>query len=292
MTCTMRDIQKIMKVVHGEELRIEDLVARNVISHDVYNLLFQIQKKLRFTRKDNILHWWLGFDNFRLLLRLARELRIVVDAPSPWIEEPCPGNMAQPEDCQLDISGGRDEDDDDISFSDDEEEDEESKSTEKSESGDEDADQVQDVLQSVLANQDADPEEREMSRFLLDQSERKKLIINHLLSLPASDIQVEAYQIPSLPHAQRWQLFNRWKMQYQCMVEEELHNAQETYKELIERYNDLKAQAEAALCRNVDVIGLTTTGAAKKRRFLESLKAKIGKSLRHECKIKISDYFF
>jgi hypothetical protein len=46
-------------------------------------------------------------------------------------------------------------------------------------------------------------------------------------------------------------------------------------------YNQLKGKALAALCRTADVIGMTTTVAAKNRSLLESLGAKIGKQFFH-----------
>lgn len=46
-------------------------------------------------------------------------------------------------------------------------------------------------------------------------------------------------------------------------------------RSLIEEYNFMRAQSEEALCRTVDVIGFTTTGAARRRKMLELLKPKI-----------------
>ena len=48
------------------------------------------------------------------------------------------------------------------------------------------------------------------------------------------------------------------------------------YEGLIRTYNELKGQALADLCRAADVVGMTTTGAAKNRPMLEALGAKIG----------------
>ena len=50
-------------------------------------------------------------------------------------------------------------------------------------------------------------------------------------------------------------------------------------KEKIEKYNLLKSRSEEALCRNVDVIGMTTTGAARRRQLLSFLQPKIGKKI-------------
>ncbi len=63
-------------------------------------------------------------------------------------------------------------------------------------------------------------------------------------------------------------------------------------KTKIVEYNELRAKAEEALCRNVDVIGLTTTGAARRRTLLQLLRPKIGRvysvknKMRYAFKIK------
>ena len=55
-----------------------------------------------------------------------------------------------------------------------------------------------------------------------------------------------------------------------------MRDSEKEYEDKIVNYNELKGQALAALCRTADIIGMTTTGAAKNRLLLESLKAKIG----------------
>jgi hypothetical protein len=77
----------------------------------------------------------------------------------------------------------------------------------------------------------------------------------------------------TMPLSQRWMLFGQWKRSYENIINEELQE----FKGKIKEYNQLKGEALAALCRTADVIGMTTTGAAKNRLLLESLKAKIGK---------------
>ena len=48
------------------------------------------------------------------------------------------------------------------------------------------------------------------------------------------------------------------------------------YKKCITKYNNVKWKLEESLCRNVEVIGMTTTGAAKRRQLLSLLQPKIG----------------
>ena len=55
-----------------------------------------------------------------------------------------------------------------------------------------------------------------------------------------------------------------------------LHQMEQTYRGQIREYNRIKAESEEALCRSVDVVGLTTTGAARRRDVLALLQPKIG----------------
>ena len=51
---------------------------------------------------------------------------------------------------------------------------------------------------------------------------------------------------------------------------------EDIYKSQIVKYNQIKDEMDASLCRSVDVIGLTTTGAARRRNVLTVLQPKIG----------------
>ena len=68
----------------------------------------------------------------------------------------------------------------------------------------------------------------------------------------------------------------RWKREYELRAFEDLRETEKKYEDNIKKYNELKGQALAALCRTADVVGMTTTGAAKNRQLLEALGAKIG----------------
>ena len=55
-----------------------------------------------------------------------------------------------------------------------------------------------------------------------------------------------------------------------------LHQMEQTYRGQIREFNRMKAESEEALCRSVDVVGMTTTGAARRRDVLALLQPKIG----------------
>lgn len=57
---------------------------------------------------------------------------------------------------------------------------------------------------------------------------------------------------------------------------QKLQQLEQTYRGQILEFNAIRAESEEALCRSVDVIGLTTTGAARRRDLLARLQPKIG----------------
>lgn len=128
-----------------------------------------------------------------------------------------------------------------------------------------------------------DNDERNLIDFANNQLQRMQLIRDQLLTMPYSEDELMAVQLlePSemrnLPHNLRWLLFVHWKKCWQKDVSQELRDAEADYEAQIKEYNNLKGLALASLCRTADVIGLTTTGAAKNRLLLESLNARIGK---------------
>lgn len=56
---------------------------------------------------------------------------------------------------------------------------------------------------------------------------------------------------------------------------QKLQQLEQTYRGQILEFNAIRAESEEALCRSVDVIGLTTTGAARRRDLLARLQPKI-----------------
>ena len=275
-----------------EILKIAELKRRNVISAEISEVFEHAEKarKIKQKRKDNILKWWLGWSNYRQLLKVLRETRIehrfrsqqVAKAVTSMKEE----NTFEflPEDTEM-----LDNDLNDIvkDIVNDEDYTEELRLA-REEISDvappEHNDNVDDAEYVPWTQADEEPkdiEEKIFANFAIDQMERMQYIRDLLLSMPYDTCHMEdfsANQIMTMPISQRWMLFAQWKRIYQEIVNQDLRDTQKDYEEKIKEYNQLKGEALAALCRTADVIGMTTTGAAKNRLLLESLKAKIGKS--------------
>ena len=80
----------------------------------------------------------------------------------------------------------------------------------------------------------------------------------------------------SLTLTQRWILYASWKRKAIALIEEGSRKLEKKYRDFVKRLEVLRAQESAEVCSQLDVVGITTTGAAKQRGFLDRLRAKIG----------------
>lgn len=276
-----------------EILKVHELKRRNIISAEISEVFEQAEKRqAKQKRKDNILKWWLGWSNHRQLLKVLRETRIenryrsqVARAVTAIKEQ----NAVEflPEDHEeLDC----DNNDMIKDIIDDEDYTEELRLAREEISDvappeqNNNVDDGEYVPWTQAEEEPKDIEEKLFADFANNQMERMQYIRDLLLAMPYDDYQMEDFsadQIMYMPLNKRWMLFAQWKRLYQEIVNQDLRDTERDYEEKIKEYNQLKGKALAALCRTADVIGMTTTGAAKNRLLLESLKAKIGKSF--EC---------
>ena len=73
----------------------------------------------------------------------------------------------------------------------------------------------------------------------------------------------------------RLQLYNYWKGQYIAKLSNELHADFEEYLTLCKEYQEATQEEDLHVLEKVDLIGMTTTGAAKYQHILQRLKPKI-----------------
>ena len=84
------------------------------------------------------------------------------------------------------------------------------------------------------------------------------------------------FTLDSIPLPQRWMIYASWKRKAHFLLEETSCRLEKKYHELVLRLQEVRARESAEVCARVHVVGITTTGAAKQRGFLDHLKAKIG----------------
>ncbi|KAI9558322.1 hypothetical protein GHT06_015075 [Daphnia sinensis] len=81
--------------------------------------------------------------------------------------------------------------------------------------------------------------------------------------------------IMGIPLHIRWMMYNSWKAKALDIQEERVTKLEELYLTNANRLKDVRTLESAEICQNADIVGLTTTGAAKQRALLNHLKPKI-----------------
>ena len=278
-------IQSKNRNTQQEVLKVGELRRRNIISAEICEVFEQAERrqekqKKKRNREDNILKWWLGWSNHRQLLKVLRETRMEHNKRSQMtkkIAAVMEENIV--ENLQEDMEGPYRNVDDIIEETIDDEDYREEIRIAKQEANLEIMDN-----NSIENNGDirlrldtaVNEEDKSLLSFARNQIQQMQYIRDLLLDEENDIFQEDNFsadRIMTMPLSQRWMLFGQWKRSYENIINEELQE----FKGKIKEYNQLKGEALAALCRTADVIGMTTTGAAKNRLLLESLKAKIGK---------------
>ena len=125
-------------------------------------------------------------------------------------------------------------------------------------------------------------EDKEWFQHEIGQKEKRLALLRQLLqSVPLLDEQEldswckrNPFQIPL---AQRWMMYISWRKKVVALQEKRADLIEEKYHRYTDRIKELRALESAEICQNADVVGLTTTGAARQRELLEHLKPTIGK---------------
>jgi hypothetical protein len=82
-----------------------------------------------------------------------------------------------------------------------------------------------------------------------------------------------------IPLHQRWMMYNSWKVKALEIEEERAAQLEKLYFENANKLKDVRNLESAEICQKADIVGLTTTGAARQRALLNHLKPKIGNIL-------------
>ena len=282
MEVLFESLQYKLRNSQTDILKVAELKRRGVISEEICKI-FENAERLqgKHKRQENILKWWLGWSNHRQLFKILRETRLdlrknqVNQAATAIKDEKVDEYL--PEDVEVPCRTYADDMIEDIDDIDDEDYREELRLAQeqaKTEVLPGDVDEVDELQLPIDAA--VNDEEQTLIDFAKNQMEQMNLIREQLLAMPNEIEFVSADKILTLPLTKRWMLFAQWKRAYQEIIQQDLRDFEKEYEDKIVNYNELKGQALAALCRTADIIGMTTTGAAKNRLLLESLKAKIG----------------
>ena len=108
------------------------------------------------------------------------------------------------------------------------------------------------------------------------EKQRKQKIIRGLRHNPMKKREVEAVEnIWELSENKRWQLYQYWVMQYLRKQKQSLREYSDEYNRACVTYTEANQEIDCWVARRADVLGMTTTGAAKHHHILRETHPKI-----------------
>lgn len=132
------------------------------------------------------------------------------------------------------------------------------------------------LLLSQLEDDDVDIVERQIREI----EQLRRLFLNVMEAVPPMDATqargLLAGSVQRIAVMDRWKIYAMWKSQIQDMLALKIAAKEKTYRQTESELKDVDTLDTAEIIRDVDVVGITTTGAAKQRALLEHLKPKIG----------------
>ncbi|KAM4026833.1 NFX1-type zinc finger-containing protein 1-like [Anomaloglossus baeobatrachus] len=78
-----------------------------------------------------------------------------------------------------------------------------------------------------------------------------------------------------IPIYKRWKIYRMWRQKVMEAIPSEIFKLEDDYQILINRLAEVRNQTDCAILQRADVIGMTTTGAAKYRKLLQVVQPKI-----------------
>ena len=127
-------------------------------------------------------------------------------------------------------------------------------------------------------------EDADCIRFKIRKLQKQVWLLRELLQgVPTLDGKQlnELYKcdLMQIPLPQRWMMYNSWKVKALEIQEERAAQLETLYFENVNQLKDVRNLESAEICQKVDIVGLTTTAAARQRALLNHLKPKIGRIL-------------
>ena len=133
-------------------------------------------------------------------------------------------------------------------------------------------------------------QEKHQIQHKVDVIQRQLDCLGALLKLvPSSKIESkldysDEKNLLQIPYPQRWKMYIGWISKLVDVLDEEVAPFEEDYRVQFEKFQDVQALESSEICLGVDIIGVTTTGAAKQRALLGHLNPKISKNLMKRLK--------
>ena len=112
----------------------------------------------------------------------------------------------------------------------------------------------------------------------MDEKKKKKLIYKQLSGglKPMTDNEVDdVIDVWSLGKTERWKLYLYWREKYISFLRQQLERISGGYKFACDDFQQAKQRMDLTVIQGSDVVGMTTTGAAKHSYIIKSIRPKI-----------------
>ncbi|OCT76170.1 NFX1-type zinc finger-containing protein 1 [Xenopus laevis] len=136
------------------------------------------------------------------------------------------------------------------------------------------------ILAFVPEEQDNDDQNTDQEEWQIPNDMKKKLRrlirhelekIDHMDERACSSI----HNLWLVPPRKRWEIYRWWRSRYLTDIQNQIFTQENMYQIVINRMAELRNQEDLLILGDADIIGMTTTGAAKYRRLLQSIQPKI-----------------
>ncbi|XP_068769058.1 NFX1-type zinc finger-containing protein 1 isoform X2 [Struthio camelus] len=138
------------------------------------------------------------------------------------------------------------------------------------------------LLAMKLENQEegtAQPQQKAM-QWEMTAAQRKKMkrrMRDELRKLSAmTELEAKTIQdVWQLDLSSRWRLYRHWLQMYQGFIRRRILQHEQQYQAAAERLAELRLQEDLCILKEAQVVGMTTTGAAKYRQILQKVEPRI-----------------
>ena len=121
----------------------------------------------------------------------------------------------------------------------------------------------------------------ELVQFQIAEIKHQKELFQEILEILPT-VETKEYKqliekdLGRLSYVERWKLYSYWRAETLDILAAEVNSLNVRVLQQKNELNDVETLETAEMVRQVDVVGITTTGAAKNKALLEHLKSKIG----------------
>ncbi len=112
----------------------------------------------------------------------------------------------------------------------------------------------------------------------MDESKKQKIIYKHLSQGIKPMSEAEASKVTNiwiLNNHQKWKLYLNWRKKYIASLRRTLSKNSDSYRSACEDFNNCRHAIDLSVIQGSDVVGMTTTGAAKHNYIIKEIRPKI-----------------